>query len=348
VDVPFEEAAGAAAGSSGEDSGDMSSDPDSSRSLPSVAELLAYFLEVRLITVGLSHHASLRLVMKSSSPFALSFPQVVVMPHDKCGAQELQRLRDRVVVSLDAEAPQAAAAQFDLLRELARYGGRRVRIVKGMAAMARAHAERDVRQLRKLEALIAAARRERLLPAGFDYRAAGEAWMRARAAGGGGGKDNRHQQQEHDEQQGNQQHETQHVQQQREQGEREGQRGPSASPETVPGGGRHSAAADVELVEGGDDTGIPTWRPLHGGGSGDADEDMVVEPQEKEQRAEGDKEEGSSGEGGDDDGGCTLQELLDDLEVLEEDGDEGDGDTSGQAQHGGDEEDEEEEEEFTI
>jgi hypothetical protein len=47
--------------------------------------------------------------------------------------------------------------------------------------------------------------------------------------------------------------------------------------------------------------------------------------------------------------GCTLRELLDDLEVLVEDGDEGDDDLSGGVpQHGGDEEDEEEDEEFAI
>ena len=280
----------------------------------------------------------------------LTFLQVTF--RDKHGAQELQRLRDRVFTSLNAEAPPASAAQehFNLLRELVRFGGRRVRIMNGMKAMARAHAERDVRQLRKLKALFAAARREGLLPAGFDYRAAGEAWRRAHAAAAGGsGGDNRHQQSEeeqHGELQRNQQHEPQHGEQHRPQDERAGQGEPSARPETA--GRQHCATADVEMVERGDDTGVPPWRPLDGGDGGDADEDMVAEPQEEEQRAEEGGREDDSGEGGG--SGCTLRELLDDLEVLVEDGDEGDDDSSGGVpqQHSGDEEDEEEEEEFAI
>lgn len=267
--------------------------------------------------------------------------------HVKYGAAELAILSDQVSESLkNTEMPPPPDAQrqrFDLLRQLVYYGGRRVRIVQGMTAMAQAHAGRDVRQLRKLELLFNAARKERLLPAHFKYKAVGEAWRRAQRGDGETDRCTERQQQPRDERCGEEQQELQPHQQ------------PAVGasrPEVAREGGQHCSGGDDDMGGGGD-TGVPPWRSVDGWG--DDGEDHMGEEHQQD-TAGGAGEEGAH-DGGEDNGGSggghTLQELLDDLGILDDEEEEGEGtDQSGGASGAGEGDDDDEkdgdEEEFTI
>lgn len=243
--------------------------------------------------------------------------QVMLPYHDKYGTQELKELTSRVSTCLEEheEAPSAESAkkQFRLLSQLASYGGRRIKLAQGMVAMARVHAERDVRQLQKLEMLFDAARKEGLLPAGFRYKAKGDAWLQA----------HRRQTQQDREKQQQQQHQQQQDLEgvEREPGARvgppamEGAAGApgasisSGSPTPAAARQQHCVSGDTDMCEA--DTGVPPWRSMqHGHGDGEeaAEKDGAADEVQRQSRGGGEEEGRSSGGAF-----TTLREMLDDM-----------------------------------
>lgn len=183
------------------------------------------------------------------------------------GAEELQALREHVSAACAQHV--RAIPRLGVLRRVLQYARWRLRVDLGRMELAREHQERDLRQFLKLKRLFDAAKRDGLLPGGFDFRSAGDAWWRRRAeaatapaaaaaTGEEGGGEVTNRQAEDD----RRQHTPEEAGAVGEHGQPGEVSGPSARQMAAMEDGEGAAAAAEQHCAAGEDYGVPPWKSL--------------------------------------------------------------------------------------